>query len=90
MLICIILYIVFMVSVDIPMYIKRAMKPSNKYNNFSDGLNELMVCKKSTFLYNEWKEDIPLMSFYFTFALWGSIYMLKCYEKYSKIKRLGQ
>jgi hypothetical protein len=39
-------------------------------------------CKKVTTSYQEWKNDIPWL----TFTVWGTIYMLKWIEKFQKLR----
>lgn len=83
-----VLYILFMILNDVPMYYKRSqeLKKNNApYKNLYDGIENMKKCKKVTSSFKEWKEDIPWLTFYFTFSVWGSIFILKWIEKYKKI-----
>ena len=78
-------YIFFMVNIDVPMYLKRAKvnkKNNIKYNDFVDGVNTLTKCQKITKSYQDWKEDIPWLSLYFSLSVWASIIILKWIEKF--------
>jgi hypothetical protein len=88
-IVCAFLYLLFMILVDVPMYIKRAKQNKNKnikYNDFSDGISNMNKCRKVTSSFKEWKEDIPWLTLYFSCSVWGSIYLLKWVEKYQKLK----
>jgi hypothetical protein len=88
-LIALLLYVSFMILNDVPMYIERAKKNKSsnaKYNSFEDLLKNLKKCRKVKSSFKEWKEDIPWLSLYFTFSVWGSIYILKWAERFKKLK----
>ena len=83
------IYILFMTYNDVPMYFKRAQKQKEnnvQYNSLYDGIQEMKKCKKVTSSYQEWKSDIPWLTFYFTFTVWGTIYILKWVEKFQKLR----
>lgn len=83
------IYILFMSYNDVPMYFKRAKEQRDKnasYNSLYDGIQEMKKCKKVTTSYQEWKNDIPWLTFYFTVIVWGCIYMLKWIENFKKIR----
>jgi hypothetical protein len=83
-----VLYILFMILNDVPMYYKRSQelrKNNAPYKNLYDGIEDMKKCKKVTSSFKEWKEDIPWLTFYFTFSVWGAIIMLKWVEKYKKL-----
>ena len=70
-LICLLVFIFFMIKVDVPMYMKRANEhKENKNLSFLQGIINICKCSKITCFYNDWKEDIPWLSAYFTFAVW--------------------
>ena len=79
-----IFYIIFMVNIDIPMYIRHSKEYKGKILNLMDGLKELSICKKTTSLLKYWKDDIPWMSGYFTIAVWFSIYLLLWTRKFTE------
>ena len=83
------IYILFMTYTDVPMYFKRAKKQKKnnvQYNSLYDGIQEMKKCKKVTSSYQEWKNDILWLTFYFTFTVWGTIYILKWVEKFQKLR----
>jgi len=84
-----VIYILFMITIDIPMYIKRAkhrLKDKTKYFNFIDGIKDMNQCKITSRSYDDWKTDMMWISSYFIFAVWSSIYLVIWHTKYSKIK----
>lgn len=83
-----VIYILFMILNDIPMYYKRTQELRKKkasYNSLYDGIEDLKKCKKVTSSFKEWKEDMPWLTFYFTLTVWGSIMVLKWVEKYKRL-----
>ncbi len=79
------LYVLFMVKHDIPMYIKRHKEDKTKPLNFIDGLKNLSRCNKVSKSYNDWKEEIPWLTGYFTFAVWITIIILYWYDYYKTL-----
>ncbi len=69
-------FVVFMLTIDVPMYISRWLADTANnvaYLSLSQGLhNALLPCTVN--LSSEiWREEIPWMSLYFTVAVWVSI-----------------
>ena len=82
--ILIILYIfygLYMICVDVPMYIDKSNK-NNKFYNFINGLKELNICNNITHSFKDWENDIVWMTGYFTIAVWFCLAMLFIYNKY--------
>ena len=72
------IYVTFMVSVDVPTYVKNHLADSldgKKYYNLSDGLSTLLNKSEHTvtWSYADWKYDICWMTLYFSVACWASI-----------------
>lgn len=70
------LYIAFMVTVDVPMYFHRWQQDilNNKpLLGFFEGLQDLQTKWVVTHDILDWKEEIPWMSLYFSVAVWTSI-----------------
>ena len=70
------LYIFFMIFVDVHMYITRLIqdtKDHKKYFGFIDGIIDLNTRWIVTYDINHWKTEIPWMSLYFSFAVLVSI-----------------
>lgn len=97
----ILLYIAFMVKIDIPTYIKRWKSSYNnklpthfefmndfndKHSDLSNKLFNLFTCKKISNDFSDWKDNIAFFSGYFTVAVWSSIYIPIWYKKYKLIK----
>lgn len=80
-----ILYVLFMFSIDVPMYYGRwqADLAANKpLLGFFEGLNDLKTRWVVTTNINDWKDEIPWMSLYFSFAVWTSLAL--CYVPLNK------
>ena len=71
-----ILYIIFMISVDIPMYISRwrADEASGRaYLALGQGLHDAWSRRVVTFSWEEWRAEIPWMTLYFSVCVWWSL-----------------
>lgn len=78
-------YVLFMVKHDIPMYIKRYRENKDEPLNFIDGIKELSRCNKISQSYSDWKEEIPWLTLYFTFAVWFVIIILYWLDYYKTL-----
>jgi hypothetical protein len=70
------LYIAFMCSVDIPMYLTRWQADEacgRAYLNFSQGLMDCWSRRVVTFSWEEWRTEIPWMTLYFSVCVWCSL-----------------
>ncbi len=70
------LYVGFMVTVDVPMYVTRFMADlasQKPFLGFIEGLVDLNTRWHVTHDIAEWKTEIAWMSLYFSFAVWVSI-----------------
>ena len=85
MILILIGYVVFMIMVDVPMYLKNSNKHDGNYMGLKNGIIDLCKCKKVTSSFKEWKEDIPWLTGYFTLAVWASIGLLIWYGKYKNL-----
>lgn len=90
-----ILYVLFMVTVDVPMYVTRLMEDiasGKEYLGLAAGFADLNSRWHVTHDIQEWKTEIPWKTLYFSFAVLVSISL--CYvplqkerlQKYLKIK----
>jgi hypothetical protein len=73
-------YVIFMVTIDVPMYIQRwslDLKSNRVYFNFWEGLVDLNTRWIVTHSISDWKTEIPWQTLYFTFAVLVSIAL--CY-----------
>lgn len=75
-----VLYVIFMMTVDVPMYITRLIADTQnqkEYFGFWDGLIDLNQRWVVTHNIIDWKSEIPWQTLYFTFAVMVSIAL--CY-----------
>ena len=69
-------YIIFMVSVDVPMYWSRwsaDQMEGIKYLSLSQGILDASLACVVDFSWDVWRMEIPWMTLYFTVAVWVSI-----------------
>lgn len=79
---CLLIYITFMVLVDIPMYIKRdKIEIIDKNTSLDEQIKDMSKCNTISKDYNTWKEDIPWLSGYFSLGSWSAIILLILYNK---------
>lgn len=80
-----ILYVIFMATVDVPMYFNRwqADTAAGKVLfGLKDGLIDLNTRWVVTHDISDWKQEIPWMSLYFSFAVWTSLIL--CYVPFGQ------
>jgi hypothetical protein len=71
-----ILYIIFMLSFDIPMYISRWRADEirgREYLALGQGLSDAWSRRVVTFSWEEWRAEIPWMTLYFSVCVWWSL-----------------
>jgi hypothetical protein len=72
------LYVLFMVTVDVPMYVQRALADhaaGTVYLGFAAGIAEMAKCSRVTNVDAFWTAEMPWMSLYFTFAVWAALWV---------------
>ncbi len=70
------LYVAYMISVDVPMYFSRwqADEASGRvYLSLSQGLRDAWSRRIVTFSWEEWRAEIPWMTLYFSVCVWWSL-----------------
>ena len=71
-----VVYVLFMFTVDVPMYVSRwqADEASGRqYLALSQGLQDAWSRRVVTFAWEEWRPEIPWMSLYFSVCVWWSL-----------------
>jgi hypothetical protein len=69
-------YVLFMCTVDIPMYVSRWLADEaqgRQYLSLAQGLQDVWSRRVVTFEWEAWGTEIPWMSLYFSVAVWLSI-----------------
>ncbi|MFM9845692.1 MAG: hypothetical protein ACKVP3_00845 [Hyphomicrobiaceae bacterium] len=69
-------YLVFLVTVDVPMYLSRwqdGLADGGKALGLLEGLRDASTRWIVTHDFAQWKDEIPWMSLYFTAAVWASL-----------------
>lgn len=72
-------YVVYMVTVDVPAYIRNWMANQAEgkvYSTLSDGLVEVATVWRQTYAEADWQYEFVWMSLYFSVAVWISIYII--------------
>jgi hypothetical protein len=71
-----ILYIIFMISCDIPMYLSRWLADEARgrtYLTLGQGLRDAWLRPVVTFSWEQWRPEIPWMTLYFSVCVWWSL-----------------
>ncbi len=74
-----ILYVIYMLCVDIPAYVSNWMaaeKIGKIYKSVGDGFKEVCTEWSMTRAYADWQYEMIWMSLYFSVAVWMSIYLI--------------
>jgi hypothetical protein len=75
-------YLVFLATMDIPMYLTRWRAGSDRRAgplSLLDGLRDASMRWVVTHDFAEWKDEIVWMSLYFSAAVWASLALCVCY-----------
>ena len=73
-------YVAFIFLYDVPMYWSRWLVDQangHKYLSIAEGMVD--VCRRWTMSYRweDWRNEVPWMSLYFTFGVWSSIWLVR-------------
>ncbi|MHB1562088.1 MAG: hypothetical protein ACYC61_31965 [Isosphaeraceae bacterium] len=71
-----ILYVAYMISCDIPMYVSRWRADEalgRQYLTLGEGLRDAWSRRVVTFSWEEWRAEIPWMTLYFSVCVWWSL-----------------
>ncbi len=71
-----VLYFAFLCSVDVPMYFTRwqaDLASGREYLTLAQGVHDAWARRVVTFDWQEWRPEIPWMSFYFSVGVWWSL-----------------
>jgi len=71
-------YLIFMLTVDVPMYWERWQADTaegTQYLSLSQGLLDTAKSYVVNYDWDVWSDEIPWMTLYFTIAVWVSIYL---------------
>ncbi len=69
------IYVIFMMVIDVPLYVKKYKENKTGYLNMKNGIKDTFSCVKND-SYAMWKKEIPWISGYFTLAVFISIYLM--------------
>jgi hypothetical protein len=76
-------YLAFLVTVDVPMYLKRwraDLAEGSKLLGVLEGLRDVSTRWIVTHEHAHWKDEIAWMSLYFSGAVWASLALCACYS----------
>ena len=74
-LLVLLLYILFMVTIDIPMYVRSWLKQRDEV------LPDVSSCAKISRSASDWEQEIPWMTGYFVFGSWSAMYLVYWYNE---------
>ena len=83
-------YLAFLMTVDVPMYLKRwrtGDADGDKRLHPREGLRDVSTRWVVTHDLAEWKEEIAWMSLYFSMAVWASLALCVCYALGDQLPR---
>ena len=86
-------YVAYMVVIDVPMYYNRHqehMASGRPFYTFYDGVVDMADCKNITRSFEDWKEEMPWMTPYFTVATQASIFLTRYPEAPKAVKAAGK
>jgi hypothetical protein len=72
----IVVYLAFLMTVDVPMYLKRwraDVARGNRGLNPLEGFRDVSTRWVVTYDLSEWRDEIAWMSLYFSAAVWASL-----------------
>ena len=78
-------YLVFLMTVDVPMYLRRwraGVADGSQRLRPLEGLRDVSTRWIVTHDLAEWKDEIPWMSLYFSAAVWASLALCVIYSRY--------
>lgn len=78
-IICAFGYVIYMVTVDVPAYVKNwlANQADGKvYASLAEGFKQVATVWRQTYEHADWQYEFVWMSLYFSVAVWGSILIM--------------
>ena len=72
-------YVAFIFVYDVPMYWSRwrvDQANGRKYSSIADGIVDVARRWKVSYRWEDWRNEVPWMSLYFTFGVWSSIWLV--------------
>jgi hypothetical protein len=72
-------YVAFIFIYDVPMYWSRwrgDQTKGHRYSSIADGLVDISRRWTVSYDWEDWKNEVPWMSLYFTFGVWSSIWLV--------------
>jgi hypothetical protein len=73
------LYVAFIFVYDVPMYWARwraDQAGGHEYMSVADGLADVARRRRVSYRFDDWKNEMPWMTLYFTFGVWSSIWLV--------------
>jgi hypothetical protein len=73
------LYVAYMFLVDVPMYWSRWITDqanAREYLSIAQGFIDASACKRVSFLWEDWRNEVTWMTLYFSIGVWVSISLI--------------
>jgi hypothetical protein len=73
------IYVLFMTTVDVPMYVSRWQADEamgRNYLTLSQGLDDAWSRRVVSFAWEEWRNEVPWMTLYFSICVWWSLILV--------------
>jgi hypothetical protein len=84
-------YVAFMCTVDVPMYRARHRRDEaahRPYLGLLEGVRDATRRRVVTRRWNDWREEMPWMSLYFSVGVWLSIALVR-HPRFARLERTG-
>lgn len=72
-------YVAFIFFYDVPMYWSRWRADQvrgHRYSSIADGMVDVARRRIVSYRWEDWRNEVPWMSLYFTFGVWSSIWLV--------------
>ena len=72
-------YVAFIFVYDVPMYWSRWLVDrtnGHEYLSITDGLVDVSTRWRVSYRWEDWRNEVPWMSLYFTFGVWSSVWLV--------------
>jgi hypothetical protein len=73
-------YVAFIFFYDVPMYWSRwraDQARGHRYSSIADGMVDVTRRRTVSYRWEDWRNEVPWMSLYFTFGVWSSIWLVR-------------
>ena len=85
-----VLYVLYMVTTDVPMYVRRWREHDISPRSLSEGVRDMMKCQNITSDHRKWQDDSLWRIGYFSGAVWAAMGMVVWYHRMENTMRISR